>query len=137
MVCGRCCAGAGHFIDDQLAAADEELDAHGADVAELFGDAGGDPSASLDAAGGARRHDGDIEDALGVLVSPVGEAGDPAVLVARQDHRHFVVERQALFEHAGSPLKAAKAISASSAVGDALALAVVAKAGDLEDGRGR
>ncbi len=84
-----------HFVDDQLAAADEELDRHGADVAELFGDASGDIlGIALDAAGGARRHDGDVKDALGVLVLAGREAGDLAVLVAGQHDRHFVVEGQ-------------------------------------------
>jgi phytoene/squalene synthetase len=59
-----------HFIDDQAAATDEELDTHGADVAEVCGDARATVfGVAGEAARSPRRHDRDIEDALGVAGS--------------------------------------------------------------------
>jgi hypothetical protein len=61
-----------HFIDDQATPADEELDAHGADVAELFGDSGGD-LASAGLANLAGESEGSAEASAGIYVD-----GEPA-----------------------------------------------------------
>jgi hypothetical protein len=94
-----------HLVDDQLAAADEELDAHGADEAQLFGDALGDILGIALTQPVVRA--GTMETSRMPLVcwfSPVGKH-NPAVLVAGQHHRHFVVERQRCSSTQGSPLK--------------------------------
>jgi hypothetical protein len=86
------------------------------------------------AAAGAGGHDGDVEDAMAMAVLGDREALHAARRVARQHHRHLVVQRQHLFQHARLVLQLAKRQQGLVTAGDPdLALAVIAEAGHLED----
>ena len=69
-----------HFVHDELAATDEELDSEGADVGEPFRDPLGHlPGGILLAGRGAGRGDGDVENAVAMAVLASGKACDAAV----------------------------------------------------------
>ena len=125
-----------HLIDDQTALADKEFNAHGADVAELLGNPGSDIlGVATQTDGGSRRHDGDIENALGVLVFTRRKTAHLALFIPRQNNGNFVIELQALFENTGLAFETGKSQQRFLTIADhRLPLAVVTEAGNLENG---